>query len=153
MSLSRANAVAYLVGAYGTGTNALLQAADVGLTDVTGGLKEPIDDALLALDVPYSDVGSASVVDVDVPRALALMRYTTLRRILAGLNAKTHMDVQVGDIKLSGNQLIAKVEKLLALAADEAAVLGIVVADSSGGWGSGSISLDFLEPLPRVQDL
>lgn len=126
MAFTRANAVTYLNGQYGTGTQSFLTLATVGLTDVSGGLKEPIDEAWLAAGVTFTDLATATIADADVLDVLALLRYTTLRRILAGLNAEEHRDLELGDIKLSGSQLVEKVQAMLDLEAVALQARGLI---------------------------
>lgn len=142
MALTRANAVTYLNGQYGTGAQAFLVLANVGLTDVSGGLKEPIDEAWLASGVTFTNLATATIADSDVPDTLALLRYTTLRRILAGLNAEEHRDLAIGDVKLSGSQLISKVEALMSLELETLKARGLVAqtAQAAAYLGGSSIS-------------
>lgn len=151
--MNRATATTYLVGSFGSGANNLLAAADIVPTDTSGGLTEPIDDALLLLGVGVDDLDTTEPTDALAYRAC--LRYTTLKRILAGLGAKVHMDVEAGDgVSLKGSQLVAKVERLLAVAATEALAVGVVVGSGSGGSWAGipntgtplGWGLDFLEP-------
>lgn len=136
MGVPRASAAAYLKGQYGGSAKSLLSQAEVQDTDVSGGLKEPIDDALLLVDADYEQL--ATFEPTDVRLYFTALRYTTLTRILGGLNAKTHMNVQAGSgVGLQGNQLIEKVEFLLRQARDEAEALGIDISGSNGsGWGA-----------------
>lgn len=142
--MDRADAAAYLTGLYGTGTTNLLGLADVTATDTTGGLKEPIDEALASLGVAWSELATATVTDADVPATLALLRTTTLRRILTGLNDKTKQDLEIGEVKLKGSQLVAKVERMLADAQADVARFGITSEPAT--WAAGGITLDYLEP-------
>jgi nucleotide-binding universal stress UspA family protein len=141
--MDRADATTYLTGLYGTGTDNLLGLAGVAATDTTGGLKEPIDEALALLGVAWSELATATVTDADAPAALALLRTTTLRRVLTGLNDKTKQDLEIGEVKLKGSQLVAKVERLLADAQAVAARYSTVGEPAT--WAAGGINLDYLE--------
>jgi ribosomal protein S9 len=59
------------------------------------------------------------------------------------------MDVGAGQgLTLKGNQLVEKVERLIALAQMELQAFGIDVTVTGGGWpGIANYSLDFLEPM------
>lgn len=141
MAFTRANAVTYLTGQYGTGTQSYLTLASVGLTDASGGLKEPIDEAWLATGVAFTDLATATIPDADVLDVLALLRYTALRRILAGLNAEEHRDLQVGDLKLSGYQLIEKVEAMLDLESVALTARGLIGQTLTAAAFLGGISI------------
>lgn len=165
MALTRANAATYLVGQYGTGVDSLLVLANIGLTDVSGGLKEIIDDAFLGAGVAFPDLATATIADSDVGDGLALLRFVALRKILSNLNAaELRGDLKVGTLSLSG--LTANVKDLLsleladvqarglvssALSTNAAAFLGgIDVADvDTRSFDSGLVPPAFTRRLPR----
>jgi hypothetical protein len=146
--VARSDAVGYLTGQFGSGANALLTLASVLTTDTSGGLKEPIDEAVMLAGGSYDSLATG-VEGALAPTYFAALRYTCLKRILAGLNAKTNMDVGAGQgLTLKGNQLVEKVERLIALAQMELQAFGIDVTVTGGGWpGIANYSLDFLEPM------
>lgn len=148
MALTRANAVSYLTGMYGSGDGNLLGQASIPTTDTVGGLKEPIDQAVLLVGGSY-DALSADIETADVPTFLAALNYTTLRRILGGLNSLLTMDVGAGEgVTLKGSQLIAKVQKLLEVAAAELTGLGVNVGSGGAMWpGVTHYNMDYLEPM------
>ena len=159
MSINRANAASYIVGTYGSGTGNLLEQSYVTATDSAGGLKEPIDEAAILLSVEYSDLSSFSIDDSNAKAFFTALRYSTLKRILSGLNAFTNVDVSAGQgVSVKGSQLVAKVERLLMIAAHEARLEGLVVATMDGSTspstayrdmltnGPVGYSLDFIEP-------
>ena len=149
MAITRTNAVDYLKGLYGSGAGNLLGAANVPATDTLGGLKEPINDALLGLGTSWTALPTATVEDSETARFLAILRLATLERILAGLNAKTQLDLKAGDVELKGSQLVAKVERMRARAEAEVIALGGTSAAANaggGGWGLTTLSLGIVEP-------
>jgi hypothetical protein len=156
--MNRAAAVTYLTGLYGSGANALLSLADMTGEDTTGNLKEPIDDALLLMGTAYDDLATATVTST-IPGYLAALRYTALRRIIAGLNAKSQQGVaQVGQgVSLDVREWIKRLQGELAAAAAEARQEGVAIGilDTSGMWPTGTfaltgINLDYLEPVETV---
>ncbi len=151
--MNRVAATTYLTGMYGTGANNLLALADIPATDTSGGLAQPIDDALLLAGVAYADLASGAPTETLAYRAA--LRYTTLKRIIAGLNAKSQMGVaQVGQgVSLDVRDWIKRLQGDLLIAAAEARAYGLNISiDGSSGWASlGDItgvpgwSLDYLE--------
>lgn len=130
MALSRANAVTYLTGQYGTGADSFLVLANIGLTDVSGGLKEIIDDAFLAAGVTFSALAGATIADTDVSDTLALLRFTALRKVYSSLNApELRGDLKIGDIALSG--LVDNVKDLLTLEFSDLKSRGLIAAGPS----------------------
>jgi hypothetical protein len=139
MAVSRAQATTYLAGQYGSGANNLLALADIGATDTTGDLKEPIDDAALLLGTSFGDLTTVSIGDSDAPAYFAALRYTTLKRILDGLNAKSQQGVaQVGQgVSLDVRDWIKRIQSALALAAAECRSLGLnVTTTGSSSWAA-----------------
>jgi hypothetical protein len=160
MAVSRSAATTYLAGQYGAGANNLLALADIATTDTTGDLKEPIDDAAMLLGTSYTDLATASVGDTDAPAFFAALRYTALKRIISGLNAKSQQGVaQVGQgVSLDVRDWIKRLQGELMLAAGECMGYGLTVTtDGSSSWaamgdivGTPSWSLDYLEPVETM---
>ena len=146
MGISRAQAVSYLEGSYGLGNYNLLDQATVLHTDTTGGLKEPIDRAVLALTGDYDLIGE----DVAGARAnayFAALDYFMLDRILLGLDRLATIDIAVGEgVSLKGSQLVERLQARFA-AARELCLQNGVVVDGLGGLTDGPIvyNLGFLD--------
>ncbi len=119
------------------------QLADAGLaaTDVTNGLKEPIDDALRSLG--YAEADLATAAPSDAPGFILMAKYHTLRLVLE--KVADRFDVTTGGDSYRLNQVIANLEKLLARA--EADVIrwfgALVVADDGGVI---VVDLNYLDP-------
>jgi hypothetical protein len=157
MTVSRADALSYLVGTYGTGARNLLSEASVPATDTAGGLKEPIDSAYLLL-FNDADLIGEPVEGTSAEAFYAALDYTALTRVLLGLNRRLDVDVGAGDgITVKGSQLTGKVQWMLTGAANRCIALGLRVAvagvGARKGWGAldpalDSIgwSTDFIEP-------
>lgn len=150
--IERSDAVVHLVGKYGSGAANLLDQADVGKTDVTGGLKEPIDEAVIALTGDYSKLEEA-VSLTDTAAYFAALDFFTLSRIIDGLMRKADLDLGLGEgVTIKGSQLAARVQSQLERAAARCSVYGIYVG--VGGLdtfveipaGGFRLNLDFLEP-------
>lgn len=155
--MNRAAATDYLADLYGSGGNALLTLADIGLTDAVGGLKVIIDDAALLMGVSYDDLATADVSSVVAYRAT--LRYVALKRIIAALNAKSLMGVaSVGQgVSIDVREWIKRLQGELAIAAAEARAEGVDLPSADGtsswpasGWALAGINLDYLEPEATV---
>lgn len=139
MSMSRAQLVADLWGRLGT------QFTEAGLTntDTTGHLKEPVDSALLALGVSYSNLSTGTVTDSDIPRAIALVTYFGYVRLIdAVAHTGTNKSISVGAPSVSKSEnradYIRSLERLRDAAKQEADDL-----IPGGSWAyAGDLSLD-----------
>jgi hypothetical protein len=145
MVLTRAQAATHIAGTLGS----LFTLLGVGTADTAGQLKEPIDEALLAIGVAWGDLATASVADADVPGFLAVLRVRALLRLqfaaVAG-NAKT--EISGNDVTIKYADVGKRIDGLLtaALAGADAYGLGL-----SNSWQvPGSVSTDYLEPAPVV---
>lgn len=151
--IARSDAVVHLTGKYGSGAANLLTQADVLMTDVTGGLKEPIDEALIALTGDYSLL-EEPVALTDTAAYFAALDYFTLSRIVDGLSRKSDLDVGLGEgVYVKGSQLAARVQVQLERAAARCTAYGLNIGQSgldsfveipAGGF---RLNLDFLEPV------
>lgn len=97
--------------------------AGAGMTadDAAGSLKEPIDDALRLLS--YAEVDIPTAVPDDASGFLALVRWTALKAILERISSQ--FDLSTGGNSFRLSQVVANVEKLLALAeVDVLAIFG-----------------------------
>lgn len=142
MAVTRSSLAAYLSGTYGT----LLADAGIEASDGTGGLKEPIDDTLLAVGVAWADIGDGTVPDADARAALALARYFTLDRIYTAIVNRVDITVDGPQMSKRRSQMVQQVEKSLSEARKIAEGHGLNVAAS---WHAGTIGFGFVEPSPE----
>lgn len=157
--MNRAAAIAYLTDLYGSSRSPYLTMAEIALTDTANGLAAVIDDALLAIDVAYSDLATAAPSNVRAYRAT--LRYMALRKAWGNLNqmpligkvgAGTGVSVDSVDWR---KQIPAQMVEAQA----EAISLGVDLPsiDGTSGWaamgdivGTPSWSLDYLEPVETM---
>lgn len=136
--MTRVELLAYLNAEYAT----LIREAQMLTTDDAGGLKYPIDSAFRRLGVAEDSLGSATTTDVEAAQALG--DYYTLRRIARTLATK----VDYKSTAVEGNRpdVFKHIERLMEDAAKTCASLGYAVDSDGGGWGVGTLLLDFIEP-------
>jgi hypothetical protein len=103
--MTRVEAVAYLAAVL----DDVLSDAGVNATDTTGGLKEPLDDALLAMGYATEDLAIAEPTDARWFRLMA--EYHTLRRVLVKLALRFRLST--GGNALSLEQVHAHVKDRL----------------------------------------
>lgn len=138
MSMSRADALAYLVGTLAQWIS------DAGMlsTDAAGAWKEPIDDALLMTGTAYADLTTATVADADVFGYRKVLRYTGLLRIQDAIGSRVDLQLDGPQMSKSRSQAVEQLGKIIAKAKEDADAFFV----STGHWDSGTIALDFIEP-------
>ena len=119
--------------------------AEVGITnsDTTGNLKEPLDATFLALGVAYGDVATGTVASGDELKAITVAVYYGLDAVYRGALNKVDTSVGAPQVSRSSSQMVANLKAALD-AAKQAALP--YLPDDGGTWGSGTITLGFLEP-------
>lgn len=140
MTLNRAQMATLL------GTRAGRNLTAVGLTtvDSTTNLKEPLDDTLRALGVPYGSEASATLADGDVARFLAVGAVYVLRRALDEASGFAPVAAtQLGTSK-DKEKIVRNLERQLVRAESHAAQYGI--ADLVPVMGAGVYRIDAIEP-------
>lgn len=139
MSMSRSDALAYLSGTLAQWIT------DAGLTaaDTTGNLKEPIDDALLMTGTAYADLATATVADDDALGYRKVLKYTGLLRIQDAIGARVDISLDGPQMSKSRSQAVKSLAEIVKAAKADADVFIV----STGTWDSGSIALDYIEPL------
>jgi hypothetical protein len=138
VGISRAQAVSYLNGSYGIGTYNLLDQADLLHTDTTGGLKEPIDRAVLALTGDW-DLLADDITGTRANAYFAALDYFMLDRIILGLDRLATIDIAVGEgVSLKGSQVVERLQARFAAARELCRQNGVVV-DGLGGLSDGPI--------------
>ena len=141
MSLSRNNAADYIAAQLGT----LLTEAGVGPEDLSGQLKEPIDQALMMTGVAYGDLPDAEVDDADALGFLAVLEYATLMRIHRSVLNRVTISMSEPGISKQRGQIIDNLNKAIEVAKANAMPFILQGVD---GFSTGVISLDFIEPMP-----
>jgi hypothetical protein len=128
------------------GTRAGVNLRAVGLTtaDSTGNLKEPLDDTLRALGVPYGSEASATLDDGRVAAFLAVGAVYVLRRALDEASGFADVAATALGTSKSKNQIVKNLRERLADAEAHAMQYGI--ADLVPAMGSGVYTIDALEP-------
>ncbi len=126
------------------------QFAEVGMAnaDSSGNLKETLDLTLLALGVAFGDVATGAVATGDEGRALLLGMYYGLERVYWAALQRVDVSTSVGSPSVSrsesGSQYVRALETALERARVNAAPF--LPEEAAASWGSGRISLDFLQP-------
>lgn len=146
MGITRAQAVSYLNGTYGLGDYNLLDQATVLHTDAPGGLKEPIDRAILALVGDYDKLAE-DIAGTSANAYFAALDYFTLDRIIKGFDRLATIDIAVGEgVSLKGSQMADRV-RALKLDAEKICRQNGVVVDGLGGLSDGPIvyNLGFID--------
>jgi hypothetical protein len=119
---------------------------NVGLlaTDTSGNMKEPLDDAFMALGVAYADLPAASVEETDLPKFLAVVEVAILNRAL--IEASGFADVAATEFGVSKkrNQIVQNLERALDKAERAAAPYGVVGITQF--MTSGIYRIDGIEP-------
>jgi hypothetical protein len=128
------------------GTRAGVNLRAVGLTsaDSTGNLKEPLDDTLRALGVPYGSEASATLDDGRVAAFLAVGAVYVLRRALDEASGFADVAATALGTSKSKSQIVKNLRERLADA--EAHAIGYGIADLVPAMGSGVYTIDALEP-------
>jgi hypothetical protein len=128
------------------GTRAGVNLRAVGLTtaDSTGNLKEPLDDTLRALGIPYGSEASATLDDGQVSAFLAVGAVYVLRRALDEASGFADVAATALGTSKSKNQIVKNLRERLAEA--EAHAIGYGIADLVPAMGSGVYTIDALEP-------
>jgi hypothetical protein len=127
MPMTRTDAASFLAGQLGS----LLADAGIGTEDMTGELKEPIDEALLMTGAAFGDLPTASVADADALGFTRVLYWAGLKRLLN--EHALRVDISQGDPGVSKreSQSAAALEKRLAQAWAEAAPFVVVGAENS----------------------
>lgn len=128
----------------GTRAGANLRAVGLTTDDLTGNLKEPLDDTLRALGVPYGSEASATLDDGQVSQFLAVGAVYVLRRALDEASGFADVAAPGLGVSKNRNQIVKNLRERLADAEMAAAVYGI--ADLTPAMGSGVYTIDALEP-------
>lgn len=113
----------------------------IAATDDPGSLAEIIDDALLAIGTAYDDLATATVTD-DIAGYRKVLRYMGLLKIQS---AYIRADVSLSTPGVS--KRYGSVSDGLAKAIAAAKTEADPFISTTGDWGFGAISLDFIEPL------
>ena len=118
----------------------------VGLTtaDSATNLKEPLDDTLRALGVPYGSEASATLDDGRVAAFLAVGAVYLYRRALDEASGFADIAATGLGVSKSRNQIVKNLRDRLAEAETQAAAYGI--AGLTPVMGSGVYTIDALEP-------
>jgi len=140
MALNRATLATLL----GTRAGANLRAVGLTTADTTGNLKEPLDDTLRALGVPYGSEASATQDEGQVSRFLAVGAVYVLRRALDEASGLADVSATTLGASKSQSQIVKNLRDRLAEAEMMAAQYGI--ADLTPAMGSGVYTIDALEP-------
>lgn len=139
--MNRADAAAIVASRYPT------QLADAGMTgaDTPGNLKEPLDDALLALGHGYDDLAGGD--DRDPMGFVTLARYYTLRAVLARVSDRFDLSSAGDSLRLS--QTVEQVRALLAIEAQGVMAMfgNTAPAPASSANPFVTVDLNYLEPV------
>lgn len=111
-------------------------------TDVPAGYGSSLDQALRQLGYVTADLATADVPDASIGDYLKLAEYFALTRFARSLALAVDVETDVATGKRSRSGLFEKVLKLQALAKTELEDAGYL----AGGWQSGYLTLDYLEP-------
>lgn len=136
--MTRANAADYLA-------NSLSQWwTEIGVTptDDPAALAEVIDDALLAIGTSY-DLLATTDVTTDIAGFRNVLRYMGLLRIQAAITMRVDLQLDGPQMSKNRSQAVRQIEK----AVDDARKDAVMFMTTTGEWGTGSISLDYLEPV------
>jgi hypothetical protein len=114
-------------------------AAGIVETDSELGWMYAIDEARLMA----GETLSADVPEADILRHRTLLDYTALKLLARRLVTKRDGNLKSGGPSFDLSTQLRQVRSMLADALTQVDVFGITV---SGGWSSGHINLDFLEP-------
>lgn len=139
MTMTRADLASYLANVHG----ALLAEAGVAATDTAGALKEPVDDALLALGTDYADLATATIASADIVGARKLGNLAVLERVYRAVLNRVDIEIDGPETRKRRSQMVGNLKTALDAAKAEAAPY-LAVGSS---WAGGSLSLDFLEPV------
>lgn len=120
--------------------------ADLGLTDSTvdDWLAGVLDSTFRALSVAESDLATAEATDAQVPNALLLLDYYTLRKGVRALGRRVDTKTEAG-LDRKRSQAFDHYTAELARAEKNAVNTGLVPA-GDGAATFGRLTLDFLEP-------
>lgn len=136
MGMTRAAAAQYLAGTLAE----LLTDAGLGNDDASGELGEVIDDALLMVGTAYSGLATATVADADVLGFRRVLTYAALLRIDQARGDRASSFSEGGTSASWSRDGWSKRLEAAATAAKP-------FITGSGEWGSGTLTLDFIEPL------
>lgn len=141
MALDRTAAAEYLAGKLGV----LFTDAGIPLTDSVGGLREPIDEALLMTGSDYATLTTATVTDANALGFFRVLRYTGLKQVYDAV--KNRVDIQLDGPQMSKNrsQFVRQLENSVEKARKEAEPF---IVDGVTGFSRGVITLDTIEPYP-----
>jgi hypothetical protein len=141
MSITRAQLSTYIGGML----TQPLTAAGISSVDSTGNMKEPIDDALLALGVdPTLISGSGAFTALDARAAYATVKYYALMRIR---DAVLHMVDIAGEspqVTAKRSQFVTALNARIAEAKVDSE--SFATTTTTGGWSRGSLNLNYIEP-------
>ena len=128
------------------GTRAGRNMVAVGLTtvDSTTNLKEPLDDTLRALGVPYGSEASATLDEGRVSQFLAVGAVYVLRRALDEASGFADVAATALGTSKSRSQIVKNLRERLADA--EAHAAQYVVPDLMPVMGAGVYTIDAIEP-------
>lgn len=133
MPLLRADLAAYVVGALGQP----LSAAGVSTADVSGGIKEPLDDALRRLGISEEALAAPDLTPYSPALVLAMAYLAVLERIRVG--AVSVASVRVGDASVTREGFIAGIDRMLAEARSRVLELGGAASAGDEWIGQGTI--------------
>jgi hypothetical protein len=128
----------------GTRAGANLRAVGLLTTDTSSNLKEPLDDTLRALGVPFGSEASATLDDGQVGAFLAVGAVYVLRRALDEASGYADVAATALGTSKSKSQIVKNLRERLADA--EAHAIGYGIADLVPAMGSGVYTIDALEP-------
>jgi len=132
----------------GTRAGANLRAVGLTTADTTGNLKEPLDDTLRALGVPYGSEAGATLSDGQVNQFLAVGAVYVLRRALDEASGLADVAATTLGASKRQSQIVTNLGDRLAEA--EMTAAGYGVTDLIPAMGSGVYTIDALEPEEMV---
>ncbi len=137
MGMSREAAADYL----GNSLASWFTETGINPTDDPGSLAEIIDDALLAIGTDYDDLSTAVVSD-DIAGYRKVLRYVALLKV-QGSYLKADVSISTPGVSKRHGSVMEALANAVESAKQDAAPW----MTTSGKWGVGTISLDFIEPL------
>lgn len=137
MAFGRVDAASYLGGVLAQWLT------DAGMTaaDTAGNLKEPIDDAFLAVGVAWDDLATAEVAAAGVPGLRKVLRWQGLARVLDAIGGRVDVDI-AGDGGKKRSQAVVALSKRV----EEARAAAAPYVTAPAGWRAGAVGLGWVEP-------
>lgn len=136
MTISRAHIAIYLNSQFSSLAAAVGQDVDAMI-----GYGPDVDAALRKLGVSEDVLETATLADADREVAFAVAEYAAARRFWRQLSAR--VNTSIGGNSFTFTHLLPNAKLLMEDAAAKCAALGI---DVVGGWSTGYINMDWLEP-------